>query len=620
MTVDWKKKLLPNLPYLLFVYLFDKLCQAVRLAPGLDASEKFLHLSQGFTEAFSSAAPSLHLLDLLAGIAGAIIVRLAVYAKGKNARKYRKGIEYGSARWGTAADIAPYVDPVSDWNIPLTQTEKLTMSSRPKNPKYARNKNILVIGGSGSGKTRFFVKPSLMQMHSSYVVTDPKGQLLSEVGTMLRRGAPKLDENGKPLRDARGKVIYEPYRIKVLNTINFKKSMKYNPFAYIRSEKDILKLVNVIIANTKGDGEKSSEDFWVKAERLLYCALIGYIWYEAEPEEKNFLTLLELINASEAREDDEEFQSPVDILFAKLEKEHPDHFAVKQYRKFKLAAGKTLKSILISCGARLAPFDIAELREIMSDDELELDTLGDRKTALFLIMSDTDTTFNFVIAMLQSQLFNLLCDKADDMYGGRLPVHVRCLLDEFANIGQIPNFDKLIATIRSREISASIILQSQSQLKTIYKDAADTIVGNCDTTLFLGGKEKSTLKEISELLGKETIDSFNQSENRGSQVSHGLNYQKLGKELMTQDEIAVMDGGKCILQLRGVRPFFSDKFDITKHPRYKYLADADKKNTFDIERYMKRRPAIVKPDEPFDLYELKATDLQPNNSTERKEM
>ena len=620
MTDTWKKVLILNLPYLLFVYLFDKLCQAVRLAPGLDASEKFLYLSQGFTEAFSCGLPSLHPLDLLAGIVGVVIVRLTVYVKGKNARKYRKGIEYGSARWGTAADIAPYVDPVPDWNILLTQTEKLTMSSRPKNPKYARNKNILIIGGSGSGKTRFFVKPSLMQMHSSYVVTDPKGQLLSEVGTMLRRGAPKLDENGKPMRDAHGKVIYEPYRIKVLNTINFKKSMKYNPFAYIRSEKDILKLVNVIIANTKGDGEKSSEDFWVKAERLLYCALIGYIWYEAEPKERNFLTLLELINASEAREDDEEYQSPVDILFAKLEKEHPDHFAVKQYRKFKLAAGKTLKSILISCGARLAPFDIAELREIMSDDELELDTLGDRKTALFLIMSDTDTTFNFVIAMLQSQLFNLLCDKADDVYGGRLPVHVRCLLDEFANIGQIPNFDKLIATIRSREISASIILQSQSQLKTIYKDAADTIVGNCDTTLFLGGKEKSTLKEISELLGKETIDSFNQSENRGSQVSHGLNYQKLGKELMTQDEIAVMDGGKCILQLRGVRPFFSDKFDITKHPRYKYLADADKKNTFDIERYMKRRPAIVKPDEPFDLYELKATDLQPDNSNERKEL
>ena len=615
-----KKLLILNLPYLLFVYPFDKLSQAIRLAPGADLSAKILSIGEGFTAAFSSLGLSFDPVDLLVGIAGAVILRVAVHMKGKNAKKYRHGMEYGSARWGTAADIAPYMDKDFFQNIPMTMTERITMSSRPKQPKYARNKNILVIGGSGSGKTRFFCKPSLLQGHSSYVCTDPKGQLLSEVGTMLRRGAPKLDENGKPMRDARGKVIYEPYRIKVLNTINFKKSMKYNPFAYIRSEKDILKLVNVIIANTKGDGEKSSEDFWVKAERLLYCALIGYIWYEAEPEEKNFLTLLELINASEAREDDEEFQSPVDLLFAKLEKEHPDHFAVKQYRKFKLAAGKTLKSILISCGARLAPFDIAELREIMSDDELELDTLGDRKTALFLIMSDTDTTFNFVIAMLQSQLFNLLCDKADDVYGGRLPVHVRCLLDEFANIGQIPNFDKLIATIRSREISASIILQSQSQLKTIYKDAADTIVGNCDTTLFLGGKEKSTLKEISELLGKETIDSFNQSENRGSQVSHGLNYQKLGKELMTQDEIAVMDGGKCILQLRGVRPFFSDKFDITKHPRYKYLADADKKNTFDIERYMKRRPAIVKPDEPFDLYELKATDLQPDNSTERKEM
>ncbi len=613
MTGNLKKVLLQNLPYLVFVYAFDKLSQTVRLAPGIDASQKLLHISQGFSEAFSSMVPSFHLFDLSIGFAGAVIVRLAVYAKGRNAKKYRKGMEYGSARWGTAADIVPYIDPVPDWNIPLTQTEKLTMSSRPKNPKYARNKNILIIGGSGSGKTRFFVKPSLMQMHSSYVVTDPKGQLLSEVGTMLRRGAPKLDENGKPMKDAHGKVIYEPYRIKVLNTINFKKSMKYNPFAYIRSEKDILKLVNVIIANTKGDGEKSSEDFWVKAERLLYCALIGYIWYEAEPEEKNFITLLELINASEAREDDEEFQSPVDFLFAKLEKEQPDHFAVKQYRKFKLAAGKTLKSILVSCGARLAPFDIKELRDIMTEDELELDTLGDRKTALFLIMSDTDTTFNFVIAMMQSQLFNLLCDKADDVYGGRLPVHVRCLLDEFANIGQIPNFDKLIATIRSREISASIILQSQSQLKTIYKDAADTIVGNCDTTLFLGGKEKSTLKEISELLGKETIDSFNQSENRGSQVSHGLNYQKLGKELMTQDEIAVMDGGKCILQLRGVRPFFSDKFDITKHPRYKYLADADKKNTFDIERYMKCRPAIAKPDVPFDVYELKVSDMQSDN-------
>ena len=616
-----KKYLLPNLPYLFFVYLFDKLCQAVRLAPGLDVSEKLLHIGQGFQTAFASSAPSFHALDICVGILGAILVRLAVYVKGKNAKKYRKGIEYGSARWGTAADIAPYIDPVPDWNIPLTRTESLTMTSRPKQPKYARNKNILVIGGSGSGKTRFFVKPSIMQMHSSYVITDPKGQLLTETGKMLLHGAPKLDENGKPVRDSRGKVIYEPYRIKVLNTINFSKSMKYNPLAYVRSEKDILKLVNVIIANTKGDGEKSSEDFWVKAERLLYCALIGYIWYEAEPEERNFIALLYLLNACEAREDDETYKSPVDILFDDLAKKQPEHFAVKQYVKFKMAAGKTLKSILVSCGARLSPFDIKELRDIMTEDELELDTMGDRKTALFLIMSDTDTTFNFVIAMLQSQLFNLLCDKADDFYNGRLPVHVRCLLDEFANIGQIPNFDKLIATIRSREISASIILQSQSQLKTIYKDAADTIVGNCDVTLFLGGKEKSTLKEISELLGKETIDSLSQSENRGAQTSHGLSYQKLGKELMTQDEIAVMDGGKCILQLRGVRPFFSDKFDITKHPRYQYLSDADKRNVFDVERYMKRRPAIVKPDEPFDMYELNASDLEPdnNNSTKRKE-
>ena len=599
MTDKVKKQLILNLPYLIFVYLFNKLYQGVRLAPGADASEKLLHIGQGFSAAFASLVPSFHLVDLCVGAAGAVLIRLAVYSKGKNAKKYRKGMEYGSARWGTPADIAPYMDKEFSQNVLLTQTERITMSSRPKEPRYARNKNILVIGGSGSGKTRFFVKPNLLQCHSSYVVTDPKGTILNEVGALLDR---------------------KGYRIKSLDLINFKKSMRYNPLAYIRSEKDILKLVNVIIANTKGDGEKSSEDFWVKAERLLYCALIGYIWYEAEPEERNFITLLYLLNACEAREDDETYKSPVDILFDDLAKKQPEHFAVKQYVKFKMAAGKTLKSILISCGARLAPFDIAELREIMSDDELELDTLGDRKTALFLIMSDTDTTFNFVIAMLQSQLFNLLCDKADDIYGGRLPVHVRCLLDEFANIGQIPNFDKLIATIRSREISASIILQSQSQLKAIYKDAADTIVGNCDTTLFLGGKEKSTLKEISELLGKETIDSFNQSENRGSQVSHGLNYQKLGKELMTQEEIAVMDGGKCILQLRGVRPFFSDKFDITKHPRYKYLADADKKNAFDIERYMKRRPAIVKPDEPFDLYELKATDLQPDNSTERKEM
>ena len=620
MTGKLKKVLLPNLPYLLFAWLFDKLCQAVRLSPGADASEKLLRIAQGFTEAFASLWLSLHPLDLLLGVAGAALVRLAVYLKAKNAKKYRRGVEYGSARWGRPEDIAPYIDPVPDWNIPLTRTESLTMTSRPKDPKTARNKNILVIGGSGSGKTRFFVKPSLLQMHSSYVVTDPKGQLLRETGKLLAHGGPKRDENGKPVRDKHGKVVYEPYRIKVLNTINFSKSMKYNPLAYVRSEKDILKLVNVIIANTKGDGEKSSEDFWVKAERLLYCALIGYIWYEAEPEEKNFITLLELINACEAREDDETYKSPVDILFDELAQAQPEHFAVKQYVKFKMAAGKTLKSILVSCGARLSPFDIKELRDIMTEDELELDTMGDRKTALFLIMSDTDTTFNFVIAMLQSQLFNLLCDKADDLYNGRLPVHVRCLLDEFANIGQIPNFDKLIATIRSREISASIILQSQSQLKTIYKDAADTIVGNCDVTLFLGGKEKSTLKEISELLGKETIDSLNQSENRGAQTSHGLSYQKLGKELMTQDEIAVMDGGKCILQLRGVRPFFSDKYDLTKHPRYKYLSDADKKNVFDVERYMKRRPAIVKPDEPFDMYELSAKELEPdNNSTKRKE-
>ena len=623
MTGKLKKLLLPNLPYLLFAWLFDKLCQAVRLSPGADASEKLLRIAQGFTEAFSSLWLSLHPLDLLLGVAGAALVRLAVYLKAKNAKKYRRGVEYGSARWGRPEDIAPYIDPVPDWNIPLTRTESLTMTSRPKDPKTARNKNILVIGGSGSGKTRFFVKPSLLQMHSSYVVTDPKGQLLRETGKLLAHGGPKRDENGKPVRDKHGKVVYEPYRIKVLNTINFSKSMKYNPLAYVRSEKDILKLVNVIIANTKGDGEKSSEDFWIKAERLLYCALIGYIWYEAEPEEKNFITLLELINACEAREDDETYKSPVDILFDELAQAQPEHFAVKQYVKFKMAAGKTLKSILVSCGARLSPFDIKELRDIMTEDELELDTMGDRKTALFLIMSDTDTTFNFVIAMLQSQLFNLLCDKADDLYNGRLPVHVRCLLDEFANIGQIPNFDKLIATIRSREISASIILQSQSQLKTIYKDAADTIVGNCDVTLFLGGKEKSTLKEISELLGKETIDSLSQSENRGAQTSHGLSYQKLGKELMTQDEIAVMDGGKCILQLRGVRPFFSDKYDLTKHPRYKYLSDADKKNVFDVERYMKRRPAIVKPDEPFDMYELSAKDLtdEPdNNSTKRKEI
>ena len=569
MKPEIKKLLILNAPYLLFVWLFDKVGAAVRLSPGADASAKLLHLGDGFTAAFSSAAPSFHPADLALGIAGAVIVRLIIYVKGKNAKKYRKGMEYGSARWGTAEDIKPYTDPVFENNIPLTQTERLTMNSRPKQPKYARNKNILVIGGSGSGKTRFFVKPSLMQMHSSYVVTDPKGTVLIECGKLLQRGG---------------------YRIKVLNTINFKKSMKYNPFAYLRSEKDILKLVNTIIANTKGDGEKSGEDFWVKAEKLYYTALIGYIWYEAPDEEKNFTTLLEMINASEAREDDEDFQNPVDLMFERLEEKDPEHFAVKQYKKYKLAAGKTAKSILISCGARLAPFDIKELRELMETDEMELDTIGDRKTALFVIISDTDDTFNFVVSILYTQLFNLLCDKADDVYGGRLPVHVRCLLDEFANIGQIPKFEKLIATIRSREISASIILQSQSQLKAIYKDNADTIVGNCDTTLFLGGKEKTTLKEISEILGKETIDSFNTSETRGRELSHGLNYQKLGKELMTQDEIAVMDGGKCILQLRGVRPFFSDKFDITKHPKYKYLSDADPKNAFDMEKHLRRRP------------------------------
>ena len=594
MKPEIKKLLILNLPYLLFVWLFDKVGAAVRLSPGADASAKLLHLGDGFTAAFSSIAPSFHPADLALGIAGVVIVRLIIYTKGKNAKKYRRGTEYGSARWGGADDIKPYTDPVFENNIPLTQTERLTMNSRPKQPKYARNKNILVIGGSGSGKTRFFVKPSLMQCTSkdfptSYIVTDPKGTLILETGKMLQR--------------------YK-YRIKVLNTINFKKSMKYNPFAYLRSEKDILKLVNTIIANTKGDGEKSGEDFWVKAEKLYYTALIGYIWYEAPEDEKNFTTLLEMINASEAREDDEDFQNPVDLMFERLEEKDPEHFAVKQYKKYKLAAGKTAKSILISCGARLAPFDIKELRELMETDEMELDTIGDRKTALFVIISDTDDTFNFVVSILYTQLFNLLCDKADDEYGGRLPVHVRCLLDEFANIGQIPKFEKLIATIRSREISASIILQSQSQLKAIYKDNADTIVGNCDTTLFLGGKEKTTLKEISEILGKETIDSFNTSETRGRELSHGLNYQKLGKQLMTEDEIAVMDGGKCILQLRGVRPFFSDKFDITKHPKYKYLSDADPKNAFDMEKHLKRRPAIVKPDEVFDYYEIDAADLQ----------
>ena len=600
MKPEMKKLIIANLPYLLFVYLFGKLGQTYRLAAGADLSEKLLHLADGFSLAFESAAPSFHLFDLAVGVAGAVALRLIVYCKSKNAKKYRRGVEYGSARWGGPKDIAPYIDPVFDNNILLTQTERLTMNNRPKDPKTARNKNVLVIGGSGSGKTRFFVKPNLMQCVSkdyptSFVITDPKGSLIGELGQLLVRCG---------------------YRVKVLNTINFSKSMRYNPFRYIHSEKDILKLVNTLICNTKGEGEKSAEDFWIKSERLLYSALIGYIWYEAPDDEMNFTTLLEMINASEAREDDPEFQSPVDLMFERLEEKDPEHFAVRQYKKFLLSAGKTRSSILISCGARLAPFDIRELRELMETDEMELDTLGDRKTALFVIISDTDDTFNFVVSILYTQLFNLLCDKADDVYGGRLPVHVRCLLDEFANIGQIPKFEKLIATIRSREISASIILQSQSQLKAIYKDNADTIVGNCDTTLFLGGKEKTTLKEMSEILGKETIDSFNTSENRGREVSHGLNYQKLGKQLMSEDEIAVMDGGKCILQLRGVRPFFSEKYDITKHPKYKYLSDFDKKNAFDMEKHLRRRPAIVKPDEVFDYYEVDEADLQEDTENE----
>ena len=593
--LDMKKLLIRNIPYFIIFYLVEKEAWLYRYCTGDSMVRKLMNLFLNFSLAFQNPFPSLHLQDITVGIIGASAFRLAVYFKGKNAKKFRQGEEYGSARWGNAEDIKPYTDPVFQNNVLLTQTERLTMNSRPKQPKYARNKNILVIGGSGSGKTRFFVKPNLMQMHSSYVVTDPKGTVLVECGKLLQRGG---------------------YRIKVLNTINFKKSMRYNPFAYIRSEKDILKLVNTLIANTKGDGEKAGEDFWVKSERLFYCALIGYIWYEAPEEEKNFTTLLEMINASEAREDDPEFQSPVDLMFERLEEKDPEHFAVRQYKKFLLSAGKTRSSILISCGARLAPFDIKELRDLMETDEMELDTIGDRKTALFVIISDTDDTFNFVVSILYTQLFNLLCDKADDEYGGRLPVHVRCLLDEFANIGQIPKFEKLIATIRSREISASIILQSQSQLKAIYKDNADTIVGNCDTTLFLGGKEKTTLKEMSEILGKETIDSFNTSENRGREVSHGLNYQKLGKQLMTEDEIAVMDGGKCILQLRGVRPFFSDKYDITKHPNYKYLSDYDKKNTFDMEKHLRRRPAFVKPDEVFDYYEISESDLQEDTDHE----
>ena len=565
-NVDKKKLILMNLPYILAGYFCDKVAWLWRVSPGNNASDKMMAAMNGLNDLFSNPLPSFFPKDLLTGIAGGVALRLVVYFKAKNAKKFRQGVEYGSARWGNAKDIEPYVDPVFENNVILTETERLMMSGRPKQPKYARNKNIVVIGGSGSGKTRFFVKPNLMQMHSSYVVTDPKGTVLVECGKMLLK-------NG--------------YKVKVLNTINFKKSMHYNPFAYIRSEKDILKLVNTIILNTKGEGQQSGEDFWVKAEKLYYTALIGYIWYECVEEEQNFTTLLDMINASEAREDDEEFKNPVDLMFDELEEREPDHFAVKQYKKYKLAAGKTAKSILISCGARLAPFDIKELRDLTSYDELELDMLGDEKTALFVIISDTDDTFNFIVSIMYTQLFNLLCDRADDVYNGRLPIHVRCLLDEFANIGQIPKFEKLIATIRSREISASIILQSKSQLKAIYKDNADTIEGNCDTTLFLGGKEKTTLKELAEVLGKETIDLYNTSDTRGTSQSYGLNYQKTGKELMSQDEIAVMDGGKCIMQLRGVRPFFSNKFDITKHKQYHLLSDYDEKNAFDIEKYVK---------------------------------
>ena len=585
-----KKHLILSIPYLIVWYLADKLGWLYRVAEGTLAGEKLLFVFSNFQAAFHNPLPSFHPKDFLVGVVGALIARGLIYMKQQDAKKFRQGVEYGSARWGTPADIKPYVDENPDNNIILSQTERLTMNSRPKNPKYARNKNILVIGGSGSGKTRFFIKPSLLQQHSSYVVTDPKGTLLVECGRMLERGG---------------------YAIRSLNTINFKKSMHYNPFVYIRSEKDILKLANTIIANTKGEGEKAGEDFWVKAERLYYQALIGLIWYEAPDVEMNFGTLLEFINASEAREDDENFKNAVDYIFDELEAKDPDHFAVRQYKKYKLAAGKTAKSILISCGARLAPFDIRELRELMSYDELELDTLGDRKTALFVIISDTDDTFNFVVSIMYTQLFNLLCDKADDECGGHLPVHVRCLLDEFANIGQIPKFDKLIATIRSREISASIVLQSQSQLKALYKDSADTIVGNCDTTIFLGGKESSTLKEMSEMLGKETIDLFNTSDTRGTSRSYGINYQKTGKDLMTKDELAVMDGGKCIVQVRGVRPFLSDKYDITKHKRYHQLSDYNPKLAFDIERYMSHR-LILKKDEPIEVHEITLTAEETN--------
>ncbi|EHO85501.1 type IV secretory system conjugative DNA transfer family protein [Mediterraneibacter sp. gm002] len=606
-ALDKKKLVLTNIPYALAAFYADRAFFLYRNSPGEDMGNKLLYAMDHADRIFAGFVLSNNWKDLLAGIVVAVVLKVLVWQKQADAKKLRKGIEYGSARWGTAEDIKPYMSEDPWMNIPLTATEALTMESRPKQPKYARNKNIVVIGGSGSGKTRFFVKPSVMQMNCSMVITDPKGTLIEECGKMLAKGPPKKDKNGNIMKDKSGKVVHEPYVIKVLNTINFSKSLHYNPFAYIRSEKDILKLVTTIIANTKGEGEKSSEDFWVKAEKLLYTALIAFIWYEGDEEEKNLNTLLDLLNESETREEDETYQNPVDMMFQELEERDPQHFAVRQYKKYKMAAGKTAKSILISCGARLAPFDIAELREIMSYDEMELDKIGDRKTALFLIMSDTDTTFNFVIAMLQSQLFNLLCDKADDEYGGRLPVHVRVIADEFANIGQIPQFDKLIATIRSREISASIILQSQSQLKAMYKDSADTILGNCDTTLFLGGKEKTTLKEMSELLGKETIDLYNTSETRSNQKSFGLNYQKTGKQLMTEDEIAVMDGGKCILQIRGARPFFSDKYDITKHKNYRFLADENEKNRYKVEKELNPQ-YTPKPEEEVEVIQVELSE------------
>jgi len=606
-ALDKKKLVLTNIPYALAAFYADRAFFLYRNSPGGDMGNKLLYAMEHADRIFAGFVLSNNWKDLLAGIVVAAVLKVLVWQKQADAKKLRKGIEYGSARWGTAEDIKPYMSEDPWMNIPLTATEALTMESRPKQPKYARNKNIVVIGGSGSGKTRFFVKPSVMQMNCSMVITDPKGTLIEECGKMLAKGPPKKDKNGNIMKDKSGKVVHEPYVIKVLNTINFSKSLHYNPFAYIRSEKDILKLVTTIIVNTKGEGEKASEDFWVKAEKLLYTALIAFIWYEGDEEEKNLNTLLDLLNESETREEDETYQNPVDMMFQELEERDPQHFAVRQYKKYKMAAGKTAKSILISCGARLAPFDIAELREIMSYDEMELDKIGDRKTALFLIMSDTDTTFNFVIAMLQSQLFNLLCDKADDEYGGRLPVHVRVIADEFANIGQIPQFDKLIATIRSREISASIILQSQSQLKAMYKDSADTILGNCDTTLFLGGKEKTTLKEMSELLGKETIDLYNTSETRSNQKSFGLNYQKTGKQLMTEDEIAVMDGGKCILQIRGARPFFSDKYDITKHKNYRFLADENEKNRYKVEKELNPQ-YTPKPEEEVEVIQVELSE------------